>query len=77
MRAITGRVDLVHGNNSRDDAGSGRDRHAGLLDGTIPPELLFGVVAATDCPVILETPGGPAERGPEIDWLRAQLASTG
>ena len=74
IRAITGGVSLVHSNNSRDDAGSGRDRHAGLLDGTIPPELLLGVVSATDCPVILETPGGPAERAAEIDWLRARLA---
>jgi deoxyribonuclease-4 len=74
IRAITGGVSLVHSNNSRDDAGSGRDRHAGLLDGTIPPELLLGVVSATDCPVILETPGGPTERGAEIDWLRARLA---
>ncbi len=39
VRAITGRVDLVHLNNSRDTAGSGADRHAGLTAGTIDPEL--------------------------------------
>ena len=74
ITAITGGVSLIHSNNSRDVAGSGRDRHAGLLEGTVPLELLLGVVRATDCPVILETPGGPAERRAEIDWLRAQLA---
>ena len=30
VKAITGRIDLVHCNNSRDEFGSGRDRHAGL-----------------------------------------------
>ena len=28
VKAITGRIDLVHCNNSRDEFGSGRDRHA-------------------------------------------------
>ncbi len=73
VKAITGRVDLVHCNNSRDEAGSARDRHAPLLGGEIPPDLLAGVVRAAGTPVILETPGGPAERAPEIDFLRAQL----
>jgi deoxyribonuclease-4 len=40
VRAITGRVDLVHLNNSRDAAGSSRDRHAPLAQGEIPFELL-------------------------------------
>ena len=57
VKAITGRIDLVHRNNSRDAAGSGRDRHAPLVDGEIPTELLVEVVRAAGCPVILETPG--------------------
>jgi deoxyribonuclease-4 len=73
LRAITGRVDLVHLNNSRDPAGSSRDRHAPLTAGEIPLELLVEVARAADCPVILETPGdGPAHRG-EIDMLRSAL----
>ena len=36
-KAITGRIDLVHCNNSRDEFGSGRDRHAGMEKGTIDP----------------------------------------
>src|SRR5581483_11182046 len=35
LKAITGRIDLVHCNNSRDEFGSGRDRHAPLESGTI------------------------------------------
>jgi deoxyribonuclease-4 len=73
VTAITGGVSLIHGNNSRDEAGSGRDRHAGLLNGTIPRDLMLGALRATDVPVVLETPGGGDERRAEIDWLRAQL----
>jgi deoxyribonuclease-4 len=72
VRAITGRIDLVHLNNSRDPAGSGRDRHAPLADGEIPAELLLGVARAADAPVILETPGANHES--EISALRAALA---
>ena len=44
VKAITGRIDLVHCNNSRDEFGSGRDRHAGLESGQIDPALLVDVV---------------------------------
>src|SRR5215470_8382825 len=37
VKAITGRIDLVHCNNSRDEFGSGRDRHANIGTGTIDP----------------------------------------
>jgi deoxyribonuclease-4 len=74
VRAITGRVDLVHLNNSRDAAGSSRDRHAPLSDGEIPTELLVEVARAADCPVILETPGDPASHAEEIAYLREALA---
>jgi deoxyribonuclease-4 len=73
LRAITGRIDLVHLNNSRDPAGSSRDRHAPLADGEIPLELLLDVARAADCPVILETPGDAASHAEEIETLRHAL----
>jgi deoxyribonuclease-4 len=74
IRAITGRVDLVHLNNSRDPAGSSRDRHAPLTEGEIPFELLVDVARAADCPVILETPGDAPAHAEEIATLRNSLA---
>jgi deoxyribonuclease-4 len=73
VKAITGRIDLVHCNNSRDEAGSGRDRHAPLADGEIPMEALIEIVRTAGAPVILETPGGPDERAEEIRLLRAAV----
>jgi deoxyribonuclease-4 len=70
IKAITGRIDLVHGNNSRDEFGSGRDRHAGLESGQIDPALIVGVVRAAGAPVICETPDPVAD----MAWLRGQLA---
>jgi deoxyribonuclease-4 len=74
VRAVTGRIDLVHLNNSRDPAGSSRDRHAPLTDGEIPMELLVEVARAADCPVVLETPGDSAAHAEEIAALRAALS---
>ena len=73
ITAITGRIDLVHCNNSRDEAGSGRDRHAPLADGQILTQVLIDIVRAAGAPVILETPGGPDERAGEIELLRAGI----
>ncbi|MGW6132032.1 deoxyribonuclease IV [Cellulomonas sp. NPDC055163] len=70
--AITGRIDLVHANSSRDPAGSSRDRHANFATGTIPPELIAHVVREAGCDAVVET---PAERQAEdIAFLRAALA---
>ena len=74
VRARTGRIDLVHLNNSRDPHGSSRDRHAPLTEGEIPTELLVEVVRAAGCPVVLETPGDSAAHAEEIAALRAALA---
>ena len=71
IKSITGRIDLVHCNNSRDEFGSGRDRHAGLTAGTIDPALIVDVVRAAGAPLVCETP----DPGPDIRWLRGQLAS--
>ncbi|SHJ10612.1 deoxyribonuclease-4 [Tessaracoccus bendigoensis DSM 12906] len=73
VRATTGRVDVVHCNNSRDEPGSGADRHAGLTTGTIDPELLLSVVRDADTATILETPGEIAEHSEELAWLRQRL----
>ena len=53
--------------------GPARDRHASVLDGQIATDVLADVVRAAGAPVILETPGGPDERAPEIDFLRLKL----
>jgi len=70
-RAITGRIDLVHLNNSRDPFDSGADRHANIADGTIDGELLAKVCAAAGAPVLVET---PAEgQAADIAFLRSRL----
>ena len=73
VRAVTGRIDLLHLNNSRDPHGSSRDRHAPLAEGEIPFELLVDVARAADCPVVLETPGDSAAHAEEVARLRAAL----
>ena len=70
IKAITGRIDLVHCNNSRDEFGSGRDRHADLQSGTIDPGQLVDVVRAAGATAICETPDAAAD----VRWLRAQLS---
>jgi len=73
VRAITGRIDLVHANDSRDLFDSGADRHANLGSGRIDPEELAMVVREAGAPVVCETPGGPAEHRADFDWLRARV----
>lgn len=73
ITAITGRIDLVHANSSRDEAGSNRDRHANFARGTIPPELIAHVVREAGCDAVVETPAeGQAE---DIAFLKAALAA--
>jgi deoxyribonuclease-4 len=71
IKAVTGRIDLVHCNNSRDEFGSSRDRHANLQSGTIDSAQLVEVVRAAGAPVICETPDAVAD----VRWLRTQLGS--
>jgi deoxyribonuclease IV len=71
VKAITGRIDLVHCNNSRDEFGSGADRHANFDSGTIDPAVLLDVVRAAGAPVVCETPD--AGLAADIGWLRGKL----
>ena len=75
--AITGRIDLVHCNGSRDVEGSGRDRHQNFsvlgTDNTVSPRVLVDIVRQANAPVICETP----EEGlaSDIGFLRDALAA--
>ena len=71
VKAITGRIDLVHCNNSRDPFDSGADRHANFESGTIDPQALLDVVRAAGAAVVCETP----EPGliQDIAWLQARV----
>jgi deoxyribonuclease IV len=70
ITAITGRIDVVHANNSRDEFGSSRDRHANLDSGQIDAAEIAGVVKAAGAPTVLETPGGVPEHIADITLLR-------
>lgn len=71
--AATGKVDLVHCNDSRDPFDSRRDRHANLGRGEIPEALLIGVVRAAGAPVVVETPNDDDGQKRDIAWLRRRL----
>lgn len=73
VRAITGRIDLVHCNDSRDEFDSGADRHTNFGAGKIDPDLLAAVVRDAAAPVVCETPGGAAEHTADFAWLRERI----
>lgn len=69
VKGITGRIDLVHANNSRDAFDSGADRHANFDAGTIDAAEIADVCRAAGTDVIVETPG-PDGQGADIAYLR-------
>lgn len=73
VRAITGRIDLVHVNDSQGPAGSGRDRHANIGKGQIDLDELAAVVRDAGAPMVVETPGEAADQAADIAWLRERL----
>ncbi|MBV9820662.1 MAG: deoxyribonuclease IV [Actinobacteria bacterium] len=68
VKAITGRINLVHANDSRDAFDSGADRHANFGTGFIEPEAIAAVVRAAGCDVLVETPA--AGQADDISFLR-------
>lgn len=71
LKAITGRIDLIHGNDSKDAAGSGRDRHENLGHGTIDRAVIAEIIRDAGAPVICETPSEGIKD--DIAWLRAAV----
>jgi deoxyribonuclease IV len=72
VRAIVGKIDLLHANDSRDPPGTGADRHAGLGEGTIDPEVLASMIRAAGPPVVVETPGRGIRA--DIEFVRKALS---
>lgn len=70
VREATGRIDLVHANDSKDPFDSRRDRHENLGAGQIPKEDLARVILDANAPVVVETPGGAEEQAADIEWVR-------
>lgn len=74
-RAITGAIDLLHVNDSRDPPGTGADRHATIGTGTIDLGVLAHMIGAADAPAIVETPRDPIENlRADVEFVRAALA---
>ncbi len=73
VKAITGRIDLVHANDSKDAFNSGRDRHENFGSGSLDPADLVAIVSGAGAPVVCETPGGAHGQGADISWLRERL----
>jgi deoxyribonuclease IV len=74
IKAITGRIDLIHANNTRDGFDSHRDRHENVTTGAIDPDLIVRVIREADAPVVVETPGGVAGQSTDIAFLRERLS---
>jgi len=73
ITALTGEVNLVHCNDSKDPHDSRRDRHANLGSGMIPEELIIGAVRAANAPIVVETPSDDDGQKKDIAWLRERV----
>ena len=68
----TGRIDLLHANDSRDPPGTGADRHANFADGSIDGDAILTMIEQAAAPaVICETPW--PQTADDIAWLRGRV----
>jgi deoxyribonuclease-4 len=72
VRAIVGKIDLLHANDSRDPPGTGADRHANLGKGEIGADVLRAMIKAAGPPVVVETPSRGIRA--DIEFVRKALA---
>ena len=70
VKAITGRIDLIHANDSKGGFDSGQDRHDNLGNGKIDPDLVVAAIRASGAPAVVETPGGTEDQTADIALLR-------
>lgn len=73
--AITGGIDLMHVNDSRDPPGTGADRHANIGAGTIDPEMLRHMISAAGATSVVETPREIDALRADVEFVRQALAS--
>lgn len=71
---IVGTIDLLHANDSKDPAGSGRDRHQNLGAGEVGEVALRAMIAAADAPVVCETPGSAEDLMADMEFVRRAVA---
>jgi deoxyribonuclease-4 len=74
--AITGAIDLLHANDSRDPAGTGADRHERLGEGQVEIGALREMIracAASGAPVVVETPGPDDGLRADLEFVRAAI----
>jgi deoxyribonuclease IV len=71
VKAITGRIDLIHANDSKGGFDSGQDKHDNLGSGKIDPELVVAAIRAAGAPAVVETPGGAEGQTADIALLRS------
>jgi deoxyribonuclease IV len=71
---ITGRIDLLHANDSRDPPGTGADRHANLGKGQMNADVLRAMIKGAGPPVVVETPGGAKAMAADVQFVRDALA---
>jgi deoxyribonuclease-4 len=74
VRAITGRIDLLHANDSRDPPGTGADRHTNLGKGQIGTDVLRAMIRKAGPPVVVETPGGTKGLSADLQFVHDALA---
>ena len=72
VKAITGRIDLVHANGSRDEFDSGADRHSNFDTGHIDPLEIVAVIRDSGAAAaVVETPG--AGQKADIEFIKSHL----
>ncbi|MGH2813316.1 MAG: deoxyribonuclease IV [Actinomycetota bacterium] len=69
---VVGKIDVLHCNSSRDQPGTGADRHANIGDGKMDPEAILDMIRAAAAPIVIfETPWPGIIR--DVAWLRERL----
>lgn len=71
--AITGGIDLMHVNDSRDPPGTGADRHATIGEGEMDTDQIAAMVRAANAPSVAETPRDVDKLRADVDFVRAAL----